>query len=115
MKEKTLLKIALLCSVVGIVLLFLVSENIEIDEKAIDKINMDNIGDYVKIKGQLSKIIDTESVMILTIQQPSQITVVLFKKRPIELREGNYVEVIGKIEDYEGKTEIIADKIRVIS
>jgi len=115
MKEKTLLKIALMCSVAGIVLLFLFSENIEIDEKAIDKINMGSIGEYVKIKGTISKLIDTESVMILTIQQPSQITVVLFKKRPIELREGNYVEIIGKIEDYKGKTEIIADKIRVIS
>ena len=49
MKEKTLLRIALICSVVGITLLFFVSKNIEIDEKAIDKINMDNIGEYVKI------------------------------------------------------------------
>lgn len=115
MKEKTLLRIALLCSVTGIALLFIISENIEIDEKAIDKINMDNIGDYVKIKGTVAKIIETEEVMILNIEQPAQITVFLFKNKPVTLNEGNYIEVIGKIEDYEGKTEIIADKIRVIS
>lgn len=115
MKEKTLLRIALLCSIIGIALLFIISENIEIDEKDINKINMDNIGDYVKIKGTIKQLIETEEVMILIIEQPSEITVFLFKNKQIPLAEGNYIEVIGKIEDYKGETEVIADKIRVIS
>jgi len=115
MKEKLLLRIALLCAIMGVVLLFIVSENIEIDEKDINKINMDSIGEYVKIKGTINQLIETEEVMILNIEQPSEITVFLFKNKQIHLAEGNYIEVIGKIEDYKGETEIIADKIRVIN
>ena len=115
MKENTLLKIALVCSIIGIALLFIVSQSIGVDEKSIGQIDMASIGEYVKINGAVTNVVDKENVMILTIEQPSKINVVLFKKKPVELREGNYVEVIGKIDDYEGKPELIGDKVRVIS
>jgi len=115
MKESTLLKIALICSVIGVALLFIFSESAEINEKPIGEIDMTNIGEYVKINGAVTNVVDKENVMILTIEQPSKINVVLFKKKPVELKQGNYIEVIGKIDDYEGKPEIIGDKIRVIS
>ena len=49
MREKMLLKIALICGISGIVLLYLISDNMPIDEKAIDKISVENIEDYIKI------------------------------------------------------------------
>jgi len=116
MKEKTLLKTALIVSLLGLSIIFFISDNIEIKEKNIEKITIENIDDFVKLSGIVSKVIDTEKVTIMEITQPQQITVVLFKdeNKTMPIREGNEVEVIGKVDEYEGKLEIIADRLRII-
>ncbi|MCK4860251.1 MAG: hypothetical protein KAS87_06820 [Candidatus Omnitrophica bacterium] len=116
MKEKTLLKIALICSLLGLLTLYLTSNNIEIKEKNIEKITLENKDEFVKLKGIVSNVIDTEKVTIMEITQPQQITVVLFKNenKTIPIQQGNEVEIIGKVDEYEGRMEIIADRLRVV-
>jgi len=116
MKEKNLLKIALICSLLGLLILYLVSNNIEIKEKNIEKITLDNKDEFVNIKGTISNIVNTEKVTIIKILQPQEITVVLFKNenKTTTIQQGNEIEVIGKVDEYEGKIEIIADRVRVI-
>jgi len=114
MDDKTLLRIALVCSLLGIFILYLVSDNINVDERSISKINKDNVDEYVKIKGKVSKITDLEKVMFIEVIQPSSMTVVVFKEENISLNEDDYIEVIGKTEDYEGEMEVIAHRVRVI-
>ena len=116
MKEKTLLKIALICSLLGLLILYLISDNIEIKEKNIEKITLENKDEFVKLRGIVSNVVDTEKVVIMEITQPQEITVVLFKdKETVNIQQGNEVEVIGKVDEYEGSLEIIADRLRVIS
>jgi len=117
MKEKTLLKIALITSIIGLSLLYFISENIEIKEKNIEKITIDNIDEFVKIEGIVNNLIDTEKVTIIKITQPQEITVVLFKNenKTIPIQQGDRVEIIGKVDEYEGKLEVIADRLRVIN
>jgi len=117
MKEKTLLKIALICSVVGIAMLYIFSEGIEIDESTIENINKGNVGESIKIKGVLSRVSSADNAVFLEITQPQTLSVILFKEKDINitLEEGDYVEIIGKIEEYKGKREVIADRVRVIS
>ena len=79
MKESTLLKIALITSLLGLLILYLISDNIEIKEKNIEKITMENKDEFVKLRGVVSNLINSEKVMILEITQPQEITVVLFK------------------------------------
>ena len=115
MKEKTLLKIALICSLLGLLILYLISGSIEIKEKNIEKITLENKDEFVKLRGIVSNVVDTEKVVIMEITQPQEITVVLFKdKEPVNIQQGNEVEVIGKVDEYEGKLEIIADRLRII-
>ena len=116
MKEKNLLKIALICSLLGLLILYLVSNNIEIKEKNIEKITLDNKDEFVNIKGTISNIVNTEKVTIIKILQPQEITVVLFKNenKTTTIQQGNEIEVIGKVDEYEDKIEIIADRVRVI-
>ena len=116
MKEKNLLKIALICSLLGLLILYLVSNNIEIKEKNIEKITLDNKDEFVNIKGTISNIVNTEKVNIIKILQPQEITVVLFKNenKTTTIQQGNEIEVIGKVDEYEDKIEIIADRVRVI-
>jgi len=113
MKEKTLFKIALLCTIVGVVVLFFFSKGVKIDETTIDRINVEDVDKQVTIKGVVTKVIDLESVMILEVTQPSAITVVLFKEEGIDIMKGDDVEVTGKIEEYQGKPELIGNVVVV--
>jgi len=117
MQEKLLLKIALITSLVGILIIFFISDNIEISQSNIEKITLDNKDEMVKVKGRVSKVIDTEKVTILNILQPSEITVVLFKQENEAslIKENNEVEIIGKVDEYNGELEIIAQRARIIS
>ena len=116
MKEKTLLKTALITSLLGLLILYLISSNIEIKEKNIEKITLDNKDEFVKLRGIVNKVIDTEKVTIMEITQPQQITVVLFKdeNKSMPIQQGNEIEIFGKVDEYEGKMEIIADRIRIV-
>ena len=116
MKEKTLLKIALIVSLTGLLIIYLISDNISIKEKNIEKITIANIDEYVKVRGIVSRITDTERVTIMDITQPTEITVVLFKgeNKTTPIREGNEVEIIGKVDEYEDRLEIIAQRARII-
>jgi len=114
MKESTLFKLALICSLVGVLILFFVSDNVDVREKAISKIEMENIGEDIKLKGYISKITELEKVMFVEITQPEKIDVVLFKKGNISLYEGSYVEILGEIDEYGGKMQVIGNRVRVI-
>ena len=53
-------------------------------------------------------------MVIFEVMQPNSVTVVLFESG-VEVSEGDMVEVIGEIEEYEGKREVIGNKVGVIS
>ena len=116
MNEKTLLKTALIVSLLGLLTIYLISDNMPINEKNIEKITIENIDDFVKLRGIVNKVIDTEKVTIMEITQPQQMTVVLFKNenKTMQIQQGNEVEIFGKVDEYEGKLEIIADRLRVV-
>lgn len=117
MKEKHLLKIALICSLIGVAALYFISENIEIKQTNIEKITFDDVDRNVKVKGVVNDLFENENVMIIDVIQPEEITVVLFKRnnKNISIGKGDNIEVIGKVDEYEGKLEIIGNRVRVIS
>jgi DNA/RNA endonuclease YhcR with UshA esterase domain len=111
MDEKTLLKIAIIISIVGLAALFFVSSKVETEEKIIDNIDMTDIEKDIRIRGIVSDVVDLEKVMILEVSQPKAITVVVFKDGNISLKEGDIVRITGSVDEYEGEPEIIADEI----
>tara|TARA_Y100000310_G_C20312809_1_gene637008 strand:- start:360 stop:704 length:345 start_codon:yes stop_codon:yes gene_type:complete len=114
MKEKTLLNIALIGSLVGLFILYLVSDIMMVEEISLDRIAGIDYGTKVKVKGIVENVINAENVVIFEVMQPNSVTVVLFESG-VSVSEGDMVEVIGEIEEYEGKREVIGDKVRVIS
>lgn len=112
MKEKTLLKIALICSLIGLFTLYIISENLSIEEKTIDKI--DNLGEDIKLKGVVDKVINTENVVIVDVLQPQKISVVLFKDEDINISKGSTIEVIGKVEENNGEIQVIGQRVRLL-
>ena len=116
MKEKNLLKIALISSLIGILILFIVSQNISVEEKTISRITIEDVDKKVKIKGFVEKVIDTEKVVIIDVVQPQNMNVVLFKEgnETIDVKKDDFIEVIGKVEEYKGKLEVIGQRVRII-
>jgi aspartyl/asparaginyl-tRNA synthetase len=114
MKESTLLKIALICSLVGLIALYFISSKIEIKDYKPGSLNK-NVGDNVKLNGLVTKITDRGDVIFIDVSQQTPVAVVLFSNDDnIKLKSGDNIEVIGEVQEYNGKTEIIAEKIRVV-
>lgn len=114
MKETTLLKIALICSLVGLFVLYFISTRIEVKDYKPNLLNK-NIGEDVKLNGIVTKISDAGDVVFIEVSQQSIANVILFGNgSSLSLKNGDNVEVIGKVQEYNGKSEVIAQKIRVI-
>lgn len=112
MKEKTLLKIAIICALAGIFILYLISDNITIDESSIGKIEEEQIGNDVKVKGVVKDVFNGERISIITITQPEEMKIILYENVTVE--EGDYIEVIGEIDEYNGELEVIGNRVRRI-
>ena len=116
MKEKTLFKIALVCSVIGLAVLFFVSDNISIDSVDVSSLDSTDIGHEVKVIGSVSKVSSTDKVVFLTVgqQKVEDVSVVLFKdSSDILIKKGDVVELVGTVDDYEGSINIIANAVKV--
>ena len=114
MKESTLLKIALICSLAGLFILYFISIRIEPKDYKPD-ITSKNVGENVKLTGKIEKIREAQGAVFVDIIEQSPLTVVAFgEDNNLKLKKGDNIEVIGEIQEYKGKKEIIAQKIRVI-
>ncbi|MBI1936377.1 OB-fold nucleic acid binding domain-containing protein [Candidatus Woesearchaeota archaeon] len=115
MKESILLKAAIICSLAGLILLYLVSIKIDYKEYRPQELSK-NVGDDVKLVGRIAKISQKENVAFIEVEHQSLVTVVLFDKgRNLTIKNGDRIEVLGEVQEYNGKSEIVAGKLRVIS
>ena len=114
MKENTLLKIAFVVAILGLVVLYLISGIIEVEQKDIDKITLGNVGEQIKVSGEVSSVKSFKTVTIIELKTESRIDVVLFKEN-VSLDNGRYVEIYGSVDEYEGKPEIIGETVRILS
>ena len=111
MKENLLLKIALICSIAGIVLLFFISNSIKLEEREISTLKPD---EDVLVKGRIEKIFEKEDFMIITLSREETVDVVLFNADLVDLQQGYIVEVKGETKEYKDRIEIIGDEVRVV-
>lgn len=114
MNEKNLLTIALVCSLIGILTLFYISNTVELEEKSISELDAVEAGQNVRVKGVISQAKDLDKIMLIDVVQPQTINVMIFKDGNISLNKGDFVELIGELREYKGKKEIIANKIEVL-
>jgi DNA/RNA endonuclease YhcR with UshA esterase domain len=116
MEEDLLLKISIICSIAGLISLFLISNFIESKPVNISGITPDDIGSVVKICGNITnKYISKNKHIFLNIEDNTgNIKVVIFNQTtlnlnidPYELKKHDNVCVIGKVDIYENELEII--------
>lgn len=120
MNERFLLIISIVCSLAGLLLLFFISQTLELPQTAINLITADDIGKNVKICGEVtSKFVSKTRHVFLQLKDGSgRIDVVIFNKtveklNAYELNQSK-ICVIGSVDEYENKLEIIAKKIESV-
>jgi DNA/RNA endonuclease YhcR with UshA esterase domain len=109
MKEKTLLRLALGFSLFGVILLYFVSGMISIDEGVISKIDESDLGSIVRLNAVVSSVDNRGSITLIKVVQLRDMDVVVFGN--VSLNKGDYIEITGKIDEYEGNNQLVADKI----
>lgn len=112
MKEKTLLKIALAAGMLGIVVLFVLSQQISVDEAMISRLDK-MVDDDVVVTGSVVGVNALDSATFLMLQKDEVVTVVLFGKLP-SVEVGDLVQVRGTVSEDEGEAEIIGEEVRVV-
>jgi len=103
-----MLKLALICTITGIFFLYLISENVKLEEKQIFEAKQMQEG-KVRIKGFVENVEQKEGLTIITVSKKESIEVIVFENIDFEI--GTQVDVTGEIEEYSGKKEIIAEEI----
>ncbi len=115
MHEKTLLKISLITSLVGILILLIILDKIDISDSDIASINKTLIDKQVKIKGEITRTTETPGLYILNVKDNTgNIDIIIFKEDKIELKKGDIVEIEGQITEYQDKLELIAKKVIIL-
>ncbi len=114
MQEKTLKKISIIGSLLGLILLFILAQSIEIGDKQIDKITMGDIEQSVKVTGMVTKVTDRDKVMFIEISEKAKVNALLFKKGNITIEKGDLVEIIGKVDEYNNEPQIIINEIKFV-
>jgi len=109
--EKLIFKISLIITIIGLSTLFFLTE--EFNPRSVESI--DKPLEEVSITGKINKIINKEKVKFLEIEgkKVEKVEVVVFSNEDLFFKEGDIIEVNGIVEEYKGKKEIIANKIKL--
>ncbi|MEM4318367.1 MAG: hypothetical protein QW244_01275 [Candidatus Pacearchaeota archaeon] len=105
-----MIKIALVGSIVGLFLLFILSSNLTPKKVSINEINEKNIDDWVVVEGKVDWIRNYDKLTLFQICDSSCIVVVSYNEiKNLELNKS--VEIVGRIKLYKGNKEIEAEKV----
>ena len=103
-----LLKISLIISILGIFSLLLLSNSLSIKDETCSEITEKNLGELVHLEGTIEKGRSYNDFKILTLKDGEcKIEVTCYCKESFSGR----VEIIGRVEKYQDKLQIKADKI----
>jgi RecJ-like exonuclease len=111
-----MLRLVVIYSLIGIAILFLLSDTVQLSQSSIASIEQEELGRDVKIMGTIKSIRQFPSNTIITIMQPEEISIFLYKpdQRGMPLKQGDLVEIIGEIDEYNEQEQIIGNRVRVI-
>ena len=116
MNENTLLKLSLIFSILGILIVLFISETVPVKLYEISEITEEKIDETVRIQGTVKRTSDTPEILIINLEdETGTITIILFKNdEEISLEKNQRVEIIGNVTEYKDQLEIVADQIKVI-
>jgi len=107
-----LLGVASICALTGILILTFLTEYVSLGNSDINSINESLVDQKVVIKGYITSLRDTPSVLLLDVEDKTgKIKVVAFKEGNITLEKGSIIGVEGTVSEYKNGLEILATEI----
>ena len=113
MEEKTISKVALITTIMGLLLLFFLSENnTSMTTKAITYSSQQ---EKVNIECLVTRVVHKNSVYFLDVDatRKEKMNIIVFPSEELYLKEGNIIAIQGVVQEYKGKKEVIASQIVV--
>ena len=115
MDDNTLYKICLISALIGIFLILVIANKIEIKGSDIGNISEKNLNEKVKVKGYVTFFKETPGLYIMDIKDNTgNITVLAFKDEKINITKNSIIVVEGSLTKYDNELEINADIIRIL-
>lgn len=114
------MKLSLITSIIGIVLLFAFAQTLETERIDIGDIDKSIVGNNVEVFANISSFSESKgNYFFKIVDKTGDISSVLFKSNAnridtVKIRKGVQIRITGKINEYSGNLEIIADKIEFV-
>lgn len=113
MQEKTLLRVSLITSIIGLITLFFISEVFE--TKQVNFISTSDLDNNIQVYGIIKNINHFEKNTLIEIETKQKINIVLFEKFTRPIYVGDYISVSGELKQYKNEFEILAEEIKIVS
>ncbi len=114
MEEKKLLILALISGTIGILILFIISEKINLEVSSINSITSKDLNQEIKVKGTITSIKETPKLLIINIEDRTGSIIITTFSKELPFEKNTNIEVQGKIIDYNNQLEIQAKTIKII-
>ena len=116
MQERNLKQTALFISLLGLAILYVYAQETDL-KPTLESLNQLPKSSQVTLQGKIAQLQHTDKGTFLTLEAQRQETtqVIIFHPESLYLKEGNQIQAQGAVEQYNGKTEIIAEKIILLS
>ncbi len=115
MQEKTLILFSIIVVILGLLLLYFLTQSLELSKISIYQLEekpTQLLGKSVSVEGVVSKIEQKERIAIITLLEPKETEIVVFKNKPnLDIKEGDYISINGKVESFQNRTQIVAYSI----
>ncbi len=109
MHDSILLRIALIISIIGLILLVIILKTFGVQEINISEAKELEEDENIKIIGVVERVTSKQGFSIIEVSKKETIKIIVFDK--INLSQGESIEIIGRTQNYNGEKEIIAEKI----
>lgn len=116
MEESKLFIVSLLFSLIGIIIILIAAKYTELGYTKISEIDKNMVGNYVKIKVQVTSKRELQALYLFTVKDESNsIKVIAYKddKNLINLKVNQLIEIEGIVKKYKDELEIEANKITI--
>ena len=118
MNSRLLIYLSLASSVIGLVMVYIAADNIQLPAVLIGKIVYDDIGKNVKVCGEVDSFSVSKSkhVFFDIVDSSGRINAVVFnssaeKLQAYSLKDDDAICVLGQVDEYDGRLEILPKEI----
>jgi len=111
MDEQQLLKISLVCSILGVGILFFFTQSFNPQTWA--STDEQGIEGLVKMTGDIISVNAHDKVTFVTIKTMQDVPLILFGASKNNLTKGMHIEVLGKRDEQQGKQGLIVAELKI--